>query len=212
MTESAIIAAERIKLNNDGAWVELWTIQTGASTAMYVTSNNQAVTFGGNSYKPYPMTRAEIERDSDGNISDVTVTVSNVGREITTNASALRGKSVALNITNTNALSTSYSYTFTIKDITISDVFATIHLGSVNLLTLDFPRERFMRTRCGWVFGSAGCGYDTTRSGALTTCDQTENGANGCVVHGDDEVSAGRARLHPLRFRGFPGIMKGPIS
>lgn len=212
MTEAAALQTERLRLNNDGAWVELWTIQTGTSTAMYVTSNNESVTFGGNRYDPYPMTRAEIERDSDGNISDVTVTVSNVGREITTNASALRGKSVTLNITNTNYLSSSYSYTFTIKDITLSDVFATIRLGSVNLLTLDFPRERFMRTRCGWVFGSTGCGYDTTRSGALSTCDQTLNGSNGCVAHGTDEVSAGRPRLHPLRFRGFPGIMKGPFA
>ena len=212
MTEATALQTQRIKLSNDGTWVELWTVQTTSTTALYITSNPESVTFNGHSYDPFPMTRADIVRDSDGNISDLSVTVANVGREMTNAVSGLRGNSVALDITNTNALTVSYSYTFVVKDVIITDIAATLRLGSVNLLTLDFPRERFMRTRCSWVFGSTGCGYDTARSGALTTCDQTLNGANGCVAHGDDEVAAGRARLHPLRFRGYPGLMKGPFA
>ena len=156
MTESALLQQQRLKLHNDGAWVELWKIQTTTTTAMFVTSNNESVTFGGNRYDPYPMSRAEIDRDSDGNISDVTVTVSNIGREITAQASTMRGSGVTLDIVNSNALTVSYQFTFVVKDITIGDQFATIRLGSVNLVTLDFPRERFMRTRCGWVYGSPG--------------------------------------------------------
>lgn len=214
-TETANLQSKRLLLNSSNAWLELWELRLNDTDGYFVTSNYEAVTFAGVTYSPFPIGRAEIEQRKDGTITEVSVTVCNVDRVIEQQGETLAGKVVILRVVNEAHLSTSsdcYQFRFIVEGVSANEIAATLRLSTVNLIGEVFPRNRFHRTRCGWVFGSTECGYDTTRSGALTTCDHSLSGANGCTVHGDDEVSAGLPRLHPLRFDGEPSLLKGAFA
>lgn len=217
MTESTALQGARLTLNSSATWAELWTVQVTDSTARRITSNTESVTFDGYTFTPYPISRAEITRGSKGEITSVSIVVPCLTQIDYSRLSDLRGRRAMLQQVNTAALSSSsncYQYNFIIQSVVVRDFLATVVLGGTNLNTISVPAQRINRTRCRWLprYGEAECGYDTTRSGALSSCDGTLDGANGCTAHGTDEVAAGRARLHPLRFGGEPDVAKGPYA
>ena len=216
-TESAAFQSKRLLLNTDTSFLELWEFRYSVGTGAFITSNPDPVVFAGVTYSPYPIGRTEIEKDSQGNISDLFVSVANVNRFVTGIAYDVGGTVAILRIVNSALLSTAadcLTERFYVQDVQIGDVFATIRLGVKNPFEIDFPSNKFQRARCRWLprYGGNECGYDTTVSGALSTCDGTISGANGCTVHGNTEAAAGKPRIHPLRFGGFISIMKGPFA
>lgn len=64
-------------------------------------------------------------------------------------------------------------------------------LGTKNMLGKQFPNRRQLKNRCSWQYKSPECGY----SGAMTSCDYSMNGDNGCLAHSNTK-----------NFGGFPGI------
>lgn len=207
-------ATRKNELHSDYAWLELWDVQLNDTEAIYIVNHSTSVTFNSKTYQPFPIGRLERSEDSEGTIPELSITVTNVDRVITEylEAGDLLNRTVNMWLVNSNHLSTSHAlfYTYKIQNATMNEESVTFILGQRNLLLHTFPKNRFIRTRCRWVFsndGSTECGY----LGSLTTCDYTLSGANGCEVHGDDEVTNGRQRLHPQRFGGFPSIVKGPI-
>lgn len=217
MTEAAALQSARLTLNTSSTWAELWTVQVSDSTARRVTSNTESITFDGHTFTPYPISRTEITRGSKGEITSASVVVPCLSTQDYSRLSDLRGRRVTLQQVNTATLGDSsncYQYVFVVQSVVVRDFLATVILGQTNLNTISIPAQRINRTRCRWLpaYGGTECGYDTTRSGALSSCDGTLNGANGCTAHGTDEVAAGRARLHPLRFGGEPDVAKGPYA
>lgn len=215
-TETAELQTQRLKLNSSAAWVELYEIRYSATNCYRITSNTAPITFGGYVYSPFPMARAELERSNEGDVIDVIVECANVEMlQSTVRLTDLKGAVVNLTCVNTGDLTSGYTDRFVLRNIVKgSGIMCSIVLGQVNAFDVDFPGNRFNRSRCRWLpqYGGTECGYDTTRSGALSTCDGTLNGANGCAAHGTDEVNAGKARLHPLRFGGHPSLAKGPYA
>lgn len=214
--ETTNLRVMRLEQNSNQAWIECWEIVCYTGLTLYLTNNNEVLTIDGIQYWPWPIKRQPIERDSDGNVTELLVDVCNIGRDISMRLENgwFRGQLCTLKIFNESTIASNeyYSERFYVRDVTTTDSWATFRLGAFNLFERPFPANRFLRTRCGRVYGGTDCGYDTTRSGALTTCDKTLSGANGCEAHGTDEVAAGLVRLHPLRFGGFPSIMKGPYA
>jgi hypothetical protein len=72
-----------------------------------------------------------------------------------------------------------------------SDYSVTWTLGAENPLTLPVPSRVQLRDRCSWRYKGENCGY----SGAITSCDLSLEGENGCSAHDNQE-----------RFGGYPGI------
>ena len=213
-TTSAFIQ-EKNKLHTSSAWVELWELRLNATQVANLTGHTAAVVFGGITYSPFPISRAEFTTDNEGNLIDTTVAVSNVDRaaQVLLDADYFRGYTAIWRLTNTALIADSAAVIterFRIGAVDLDPIWVTFHLGHVNLIDVGFPGSRFLRSRCRWVYGSTDCGYDTTRSGAIATCDKTLNGANGCTFHGDEEVTNGKTRRHPLRYGGCPGIPRGP--
>lgn len=218
-SETANLQSQRLLLNSSDTWAELWEIRYDPNgiNGYFVTSNSEAITFAGVTYSPFPIARAEIVKDQAGNVQEVQVSVANVSRVMGGQVANLNGCTVILRIVNTANVATAadcYTERFTVQGIDIDEANCVLHLGAVNPYSLDFPGNRFQRGRCRWLprYGGTECGYDATRSGALADCDGTLDGANGCIAHGTDELSAGRPRIHPLRFGAFPGILKGPFA
>lgn len=219
MTESANIQRQRLLTESNEAWVELWELRYDESggNGAFITANPEPVTLAGVTYSPFPIGRATIERNLDSNNTEITVAICNVDLFMAGIARDLGGTTAILRIANTaylSSLADVREYRFTVKDVAISDITAELRMSVPNPLEFDFPSERCNRTRCAWLahYGGTECGYDTTRSGALSTCDGTLDGPNGCTAHGADEAAAGKPRKHPLRFGGFPSILKGPYA
>lgn len=83
--------------------------------------------------------------------------------------------------------------TFTVTTAAVASFVVTFGLGAENPLTALFPRRRQFRDRCPWRFKSAQCGY----TGAVTSCDFSLQGINGCAAKGNQ-----------ANFGGFPGLSR----
>jgi phage-related protein len=215
--EPSVFVEEKHKLHSAESWLELWEVQLDATDCLRIVGNPDVVTLGGVDYMPAPIQRVEIKRDSQGVVQQVQVSILDVTGVVVgyLEAGQLVGKTVIYRLVNTADLtdeSFSFSERFEILDAIATPAVVTFRLGQLNLFEQPFPKNRFTRTRCRHLYGSDDCAYDTTRSGAIADCDLTLHGANGCIVHGDDEVSAGKPRRHPLQFGGQPSLLKGPYA
>lgn len=217
MTESNNLQRQRLVTSTDKAWVEVWQFLYDETNLVgaFVTSNPTQVTFAGTPYKPFPIGRAEIIVDNTGDVQELLVTVCNVDLMMEGVSSIIGGTRAILRIVNTNYLvnpEDCIKKEYKVKEVEPQDAVMLLHLRPDNPLEADFPTGKFTRGRCEWLseYGGIMCQYDLTRAGAIATCDGTYGGPNGCIVHGDDEVAAGKPRLHPNNFGAFPATLKGP--
>lgn len=221
--ETAALETQRLKLASTNAYLELWEFrydEPGLNGA-FLTSNPEPVTFAGVTYSPFPLSRAELQTASDGSIVDLVVQAANVDLWLDGISRSLGGTKVIWRLVNEVDLTdpdSKYEEHFTIREVEPIEAIMLIHMRPTNPLERDFPSCRFSRDRCEWLktYGVNGgnnpCGYDTTRAGALQSCDGTYGGPNGCVVHGDSEVTLGLPRRHPLHFGAEPSLFKGPVA
>jgi phage-related protein len=81
---------------------------------------------------------------------------------------------------------------FQITGSSASEYSQSFQLGAENALAQTFPRRRQTRDFCQWRYkDSTTCRY----AGALTGCDLTLQGPNGCEAHGNS-----------LNFGAYPGL------
>ncbi len=186
----------RYRLNNSAHEVEWGTASTGTPFA----------------YSPFPFQVTGVRRDANGSQTNVMVTASNVERQLQAaieNYDGLIGQPASLFLVNKLLLGTGtpllevqgeiITHRATARDI-------SFEIGTSNLYRSNFPALRISPLFCSHKYGGILCGYDTTRTGALQTCDKTLDGTDGCRVHGDDEEAASLERQHPARWGAFPGV------
>lgn len=216
------------KLHGEGAFVELWRITlssapTGVPT-LFATAHlgewdpsdpslRLPFVYGGNSYYPFPMTRGPINVDSDGNLPSTTLALSNVTRELLGYLApnpGLIGQNVSMLSVNAGLLGTGNeledSFEWSIAGAQVTDQAIALDLvPPITLSDLEAPRQRFFRDACPFKYRDPlTCAYE----GSIATCDRSLFGANGCMVHGNDEVANGRPRMHPYLYGGFPGLSR----
>lgn len=80
---------------------------------------------------------------------------------------------------------------FQIVSATSSEYVQQFTLGAENTLMQTFPRRRQTKNFCAWQFKSPECGY----TGAVTTCDLTLQGVNGCA-----------SKNNTINYGAFPGL------
>ena len=226
MAESlnSTLVDEKNKIHSTAPWAWLFEVVLSddpATDAIRVSGSHEQVTFDGNVYYPFPIQLSALARSKGGMISDLEVTISNVGGIIAPYLESGRLLDAVANvgIVHENDLSLRVNAgRFTVKNATLSASTAILALGLFNVFEAPLPAQRYNRTRCRFVYGQAGCSYNTSLPNAIsgsnplfdpTTCDLGLETSNGCRVHGDNEVANGMQRLHPLYFGGFPGIPKG---
>lgn len=221
------LITEKNKLTSLGSWTWLAECDIDGTDAIRICAHDTQLTFDGNDYHPYPMGITDIDQDTEGNINSVNLTVSNIGLLAVSyvNAGNIDGRQVYLRLVHEDHLDDSDNVIETswqVQGISYNEEAITFKLGMVNLLNIDFPREKFFRTRCRYVsrYGGVHCGYNTALTNLVgaqypnfssSSCDGTLDGDNGCTAHGANEVANNLPSLHPKRFGGFPGIPKGPI-
>lgn len=203
---------ELAKLHNDSPWFELWRIQVDATavatTWIPLVRHSAPVVFGGVTYYPWPMSRAEITEDSEGTLPTCQLTLSNVdrtGSEWAEIGLGFRGRPAQLSIVHAAHLGSAdhkISFEFTVAGIGVTREVVTLDMRTQRWLDAQIPHDRFAEDRCGLVYKGPVCRY----TGTLPECGRL---FSDCVARGDDEEARSLPRLHPLQFGAFPGISEG---
>lgn len=205
-------------LNLTEPWAWLFEVQHSDTEAIRVTPYTEQITYQTHIYYPFPLAFSPFSEASDSRNPNLTITAFNASGELQAFLDAADGfvdKDLVLRLIHTSELTDAPALEITFQIIGATAEFdnVTWTLGTLDLYKIRVPHQKFLRGHCRNPYNtptrqSAGsivsrvCGY----VGSLTKCDKTLNGPNGCIVHGDDEVTNGNPRLHPLRFGGAPGI------
>lgn len=193
---TAALTAEKNQLDGTAAFLPLITVEVNASTILRLVPNPVAITFDGQTYTPFGCELGEVTQDAKGGLHDLSISVSNVTREISAYVefNELRGSRVTIQYVSSanlaDPLAVVLEERYEIMSIQVKgDKLVTFTLGHDRIAQHRFPARRFYRDNCGWIYKSAECGY----SGGLATCSKILEGSNGC-----------RAHANVARFGGFP--------
>lgn len=161
---------------------------------LYLVSNNEDITLGGNLYTCFPF-QVDFKYEA-GSQAQMTVTAKDVTRDLQARMQAYNGGvgfDVRMKIFHQDATNdpAEFEEQFQVINSSAADYVVTWTLGAENLLDRQFPARRQYRERCAWRYKGAECGY----AGALVSCDYTLTGANGCRAHNNE-----------YNFGGFPGL------
>jgi len=215
----AIIMVEKNLLATGSQWVWLYEIEvpTDPPTRYRFVQMEQQITFRGNIYYPFPITHTTMSQSESGNLPSITLTASNVSREIIATLESYKGligqpcRIILTNLDASKGLEPDVAVMqqdFRIMTMTATEEACVAQLGDISLYETFFPGQRMMRHYCRHQYRSAECGYsvDSGDANYLAACDKSLDGGNGCEAHGASETAAGVAVIHPNRFGGFPGI------
>lgn len=165
-------------------------------------------------YVPFSIAHGDVEADSEGGNPKVTLTAQNLTREVAAlieTYNYLIGQRVRISLVRLSETPSGpprMDDLYEVLDGEITETTATFSLGQHSSDKKSFPDHRITRDFCTSHYGSARCGYDTQRAGALQTCSKKYAGENGCQAHGEDEALAGVPVRHPKRFRSFLGVQR----
>lgn len=193
---------EKNKLASQNAWVWLYEITlptTPAPSILRIAESQVAVIWNSNKYDPWPITHSSESESSDGKFNAMSVTVSNVNREIQAYLEEwkyLRGQKITVRLVNPGVSPLAMSSELYISETSYTEKIVTFNLAlNFDVLGVVVGR-RMYRDKCGWVYKSPECGSVST----LPSCDKTLGGVNGCRVHANS-----------LRFGAAPGIPQGAV-
>lgn len=203
-------ALQKHKIDATAPWLALLDIfpnKNDLTVVLSMARNTDDVVWKGRTYQAFNFDIASIDESTDGQLPQVSITVSNVNRAVSQLLEPYGGgvgAQVVLTVVNVADLGGDpvQQFNWTVLQPVANDQIVTFTLGAPNPLLKPFPRGIYVKNRCGHTFNSPAlqaalnidsmdCGY----TGGLTTCDKTLNGANGCRVHGNQG-----------RFGGFPGL------
>jgi phage-related protein len=203
-TLSSTAIQEKNKLGTDSVFHVLVAITIpGEAQPARVTSNNETVTWNGQSWTPFPFEIDEIVEESKGEVPSVVLRVGNQSRVMeqylqtydgyckTNGFSPITCDLYVVNSKNLGSATPEVQHTFDLKQFGSDAEWAYFTLGATNPWNRRAPLNRILRNQCRWIFKSSECGY----AGATTTCNKT--------------LSACRAMSggsNSRRFGGFPGV------
>lgn len=172
---------------------ELWFDES--QPPLRLTTLNSEFTFNGDVYSPAAIKQSEIASNTDGSVSDITVTVGDAAGVIQYYSEnyKLAGKSLVVRQLFRGAMSFS-EYSYVIKGTMFRDYQAIITCGlGFDVFLMQVPSRTIRRNFCRWRFRSAECAY----SGTDSTCSM--------------QFSDCRRKGNTPNFGGFPGIITNRV-
>lgn len=193
MAEKELTIAQIIdknKISSDRVWLFAMKIYLVDANGVFVdtyriAANSEAVTIDGEVYQPFPFTVSHNQNGSE--LGTLSITVQDqlgIIQTLMGGYYGMVGLQVELLIADfgsgTTTTTSSVIEPYEITTAACNDYVASFQLGAENPLSILVPKRMQWKDRCNHRYKSTECGY----VGALTTCDFTMDGANGCVVHG----------------------------
>ncbi|MFA5436539.1 MAG: hypothetical protein WC372_10925 [Candidatus Neomarinimicrobiota bacterium] len=172
------------QLSQPGAWVWLLTVELPDSgPTLRYAANTEDVVYGGQTYSAFNFTMGGFSCNTDGEIPEITMSVTNVGyvlQDYVRNYSGLIGSVFSFVQINTEFLAEDYSddavsFTVTGTENTWPDVHLT--LGVPPAARYRVPEDRLNPHSCRHKFKDSRCGY----TGELTTCNRNPDD---CTIRG----------------------------
>jgi lambda family phage minor tail protein L len=187
--------------------LDIYPNKDDLSVVLRVARNTDDVIWQGNTYVAFNFDIQSIEENSNGQLPNVTIQVSNVNRAVQGQLEPYSGgigAKVVLTVVQSSDLDGDpvQQFTWTILEANATDQWVTFTLGAPNPLRRAFPNGQYVKGHCMWRYNTPAlqavadpvgsqCGY----LGALPTCDLTLDGPNGCRFHANE-----------TRFGAFPAI------
>lgn len=199
-------------------WLYAIDLPSAPRSKYRLAANPEAVYFERDStgsaiaYSPSSVYHEDARTDVDGSINKVRLTVQNITRESVALLKAynwLIGEKVRIVCVRLAEMPDGdplKDETYDVLDSSARENVVALTLGRAALKDKKFPDRRANRRYCAHRYGSAACGYDTARVGALQSCSKLEEGPNGCIEHGLNEAAASLPNRHPQRILLFKGI------
>lgn len=213
---TSAVLAEITQMVSTGPWLVLYDVHLNSTSVAYLVGNPEPITFpasGGRLYQPFPITFNGIEVDSEGTLPTMSVTVSNVTREIQVylNNMDVVDRDVIVRFVHSDHLSSeddAIVQRFTVTNATSSLNQVDLRLGLAPFHDIPFPRMRMVRNRCQHRYRGPVCGFAGTfpSTRGVDWCSKLLNGADGCRAHGVYEAENRLPVIHPGRFGGAPGL------
>jgi phage-related protein len=176
-----IVLVEKNKLDQTGCWPWLLALTPAGSGLTYrYTNNTEPIGYHGNTYNPMPFRITPIERSTDGSLSAVQITVTDVGlglQSVLRAHNGLRGASVTLTQVNTNLLAQDFSgdaVTFQVSHCQNKYIDLVFYCGVPGSLKHRVPEDQYLALQCRHDFripsGEYGsrCGYTGKAIVAMT--------------------------------------------
>ena len=196
--------ANQTESPNPFLWLFEVEVPTDPITRARVAGFDTDVVFGTDSagddvtYKAGELTLSQIRESGDGTIPKLGVGLSNISQEwqaLLEAHAGLVGQPARLLLVNFGTLEAGAYLQYDSEIISVESDARRVNfeMGNFNLSNQKVPDTRAMRDFCRFRYKGPRCGY----TGAISDCDKTLNGANGCVVHANSP-----------RFGGFPAIPK----
>lgn len=201
---SSVAIQEKNKLGTDSVFHVLIAVTIpGEAQPVRVTSNNESVTWDGQTWTPFPFEMDEIVEESKGEVPSIVLRVGNQSRVMeqyiqaydsyckTNGFSPITCDLYVVNSKNLGSATSEVQHTFDLKQIGTDAEWASFNLGANNPWSRRAPLNRILRNQCRWIFKGSECGY----AGATTTCNKTLTACR-AVAGGSNSK----------RFGGFPGV------
>jgi phage-related protein len=181
-------------LEPQGATVTLMRIDLpNGSESILLTTNNEDLTFNGDTYQAFSFAIGSDEQNADGNAGETQIVIANRDGEwddIMNSTEGLTDSQVTLHFGNTLYIATPANWlttTLIISNATESDQSIVLSIVPVHLFSVTTPQVLVERDACPHTYKDpVTCRY----AGNLPTCDQTFWGDNGCLAH-DNEANFG---------------------
>lgn len=176
------------------AWVWLLALEASGSTAVRLCTGNANVSYGGDTYISFPFSVGEFELNDRGELPECTITFGDptgtLAGLVDANPEVDFSTCQLHRYVNGQVATT---YPFTVERITATREGLAMTLGNLDPIANSmFPSQRVYRSTCRHQFLGPYCQY----AGAVTTCDLTLRGPNGCIAKANQE-----------HFGGVPGAM-----
>lgn len=208
---------EKNKLIATKPFIWLVEVQIDTTNAIRFASYDEVISFNGYTWYPYPLSIGNIQEDSEGKVQTVELSIGSIDRKIIgyVKAGGINGQTCKIILTHESYLndpSSSVERKFEILSLSYDDTNVTLSLGIANLISTDFPSERFYRGDCRYAkeYTQERCGYPAAlATGQFSTCNGT---LAACTARGLNEAAYGYVKKHPSRYGGFPGIPEGTLA
>lgn len=210
--------SQKLKPTKPWCWLVKLTLDEqpdpDPTTVLCITDAEEAIAFPVDgvptTFYPFPLSFGDLELDAEGNLPALSLSVSNVTRELGPYLEAGLGfldQKVRLWLVNREFLSDyhdSISFDLQVAAAALNNEALTLDLRVSQLYERRIPQENVQAWGCTALYKD---GRTCPYRGALVSC---RHNLEDCVLHGDDMVAHGYPRVLPMRIRGFPAATEVP--
>jgi len=165
LTMTPNLTARKNRLSQPGAWIWLLTMALPDGTTLRFAANTEDVVYGGDTYTAFNFSIDSFGCNTDGEIPELTMVVTNIGyaiQDYVRSNNGLIGSVVSFVCINTDLLSEDYSEDVTSLTVTgVQNTWPDIQMSLSVPAAVRYrvPENRYNPHSCWHQFRSARCGY-----------------------------------------------------